>query len=583
MSPHALSPRLQVAAAAALTAALVLAGSPALAQRPAEGVAIAGPKSATLPKAVVSAANPLAAQAGLKVLQAGGGAVDAAVAIQAVLGLVEPQSSGIGGGAFMIYYDAQTRTVTAYDGREAAPRGASPDMFLGPDGRPLTHGQAVVSGRATGVPSVVAMLALAHKDQGQLPWTRLFNEPMQLAAQGFVVSPRLARFANSQAGAARTADATAYFTKPDGSGRYQTGDILKNPAYADTLRRIAAEGPAALLTGRTARAIVAKTAQEPLPGAMTMADLAAYQPRKTEALCRPYRDWSICTPQLPSGGAAVLSIMGMLANTDIDTRGPTDAKAWLQFAEASRLGYADRDYYFGDPAFVQSPLQGLLDPAYLAARAKGIGETAATAVTHGTPAGAQARGPDRTEEPVGTSSFAVVDASGDVLAMTTTVESIFGTGRMVDGFFLNNQMTDFSFSPTAPDGLPAANAVAGGKRPRSSMTPTMVLDKNGEFVLAIGSPGGTSIIAYVAKTLVGVLDWDLNLAEAVDLPNLIARGDSAGVESTFDPVVAEGLKARGLNLTPGRGEESGLHGAAKVPGGYLGVADPRREGVAIGF
>jgi gamma-glutamyltranspeptidase/glutathione hydrolase len=564
--------------------ALPLAGlaqerAPQAAARPA-----AAGKTLEATKALVSAANPLAAEAGLKVLRAGGGAVDAAVAVQAVLGLVEPQSSGLGGGAFMLYYDAKAKAVTAYDGREVAPKGAGPDMFVGPDGRPLPFGQAVVSGRATGVPGVMAMLSAAHADHGRLPWAGLFAGPMQLAAQGFAVTPRLARFANSEAPQASRPDAVAYFTRPDG-GRYQVGDVLKAPAYADTLRRLAAEGPSAILRGKTAEAIVAKTREAPLPGAMTLGDLADYRPKVSEALCRPYRIYVICTPQLPSGGAAVLEIMGLLERTDIDRRDPKDPKGWLQFAEASRLAYADRDHFLGDPAFVKVPLEGLLAADYLNARAAGIGEQAAAAVTHGAPAGAGAGafGLDRTREPAGTSSFVVVDDQGNVLAMTTTVESIFGTGRMVDGFFLNNQLTDFSFSPRRPDGAPAANAVAGGKRPRSSMSPTIVLDKDGGFVAALGSPGGTSIIAYVAKTLVGMLDWELPIGEAVALPNLIARGEGAGVESTFDPAVAEGLRARGLTLTPGRGEESGLHGVQKVEGGWLGAADPRREGVAVGF
>ena len=572
---------------AAFVAAAALAlgpTAPALAQRAPAGAPQAGPKSAVLPRALVSAANPLAAEAGLKVLRAGGGAVDAAVAIQAVLGLVEPQSSGLGGGAFMVYYDAQTRTVTAYDGRETAPAAAGPDLFLGEDGRPLPRGQAVLSGRSTGVPGAVAMLGLAHKDLGRLPWSSLFGEAERLATEGFAVPRRLAANINSPRGTSNTPDTTAYFTKPDGT-RYQAGEILKNPAYARTLRALAAQGPAALLTGPIAQAIVAKTHEAPLPGAMTLADLAGYEARKSPALCRPYRAYTICTPQLPSGGAAVQMVMGVLAATDIDTRGPQDPKAWLQFAEASRLAYADRNQYLGDPAFAAVPLEGLLDPAYLAGRGAAIGETAAPTVAYGRPAGALALGPDRTEETAGTSNFAVVDETGDVLAMTTTVEGPLGTGRMVGGFILNNQLTDFSFSPTTPEGAPAANAVAGGKRPRSSMSPTIVLDRDGRFVMTVGSPGGNSIIAYVAKSLVGYLDWKLPLPAAIDLPNMVASGTrpTVGVESTFDPAVAQALTARGLTLSLGQGEESGLHGAARVEGGYEGAADERREGIVVGY
>jgi len=561
---------------ASLVLGLALAAPAAQAQRAAPGTAPTGPKSATAPRAMVSVANPLAVQAGLRVLRAGGGAVDAAVAIQAVLGLVEPQSSGLGGGAFMIFYDAKARKVVAYDGREVAPAGAGPDMFLGPDGKPLPFGQAVVSGRATGVPGAIAMLHLAQKDYGRLAWKDLFGDAAALADAGFVISPRLgndiARFSLPQAG---RPDVAAYFTKPDGT-RYATGDVLKNPAYAATLRRLAAQGPDALLKGATAQAIVDRVRQEPLASTMTLADLAGYRPKKTEALCRPFRVYTVCTPQLPSGGTAVLELLGILDHTDIAAHGPKDARGWFEFAEASRLAYADRDYFAGDPAFVDVPVKGLLDPAYLKARAALIGETAAKAVEHGRPMGATAMGADHTVEPGGTSSFAVVDAAGDVLAMTTTVESIFGTGRMVDGFFLNNQLTDFSFAPTAPDGRPAANAVGPGKRPRSSMTPTIVLDRRGRFAMTVGSPGGAAIVAYVGKALMGTLAWNLPLPQAIDLPNLIARGDQAGVESTFDPAIAEALKAKGLTVVPGRGEESGLHGVQKVKGGYL-------EGVAVGF
>ena len=577
-----------------LAASLALAAPAAQAQRAgpaaapsspssAPAPAPAGPKSSTAPRVMVSVANPLAVQAGLKVLRAGGGAVDAAVAIQAVLGLVEPQSSGLGGGAFMILYDAKARKVVAYDGREVAPQGATPAMFLGPEGRPLPFGQALVSGRATGVPGAVAMLSMAQKDYGRLAWKDLFGDAAALADAGFTVSPRLSNYlAGGGFPQAGRPDVIAYFTKPDGT-KYRTGDVLKNPAYAATLRRLAAEGPSAILAGPTAERIVAKTGQEPLAGTMTLADLAGYRPKKTEALCRPFKVYTVCTPQLPSGGPAVLELMGILEHTDIAAHGPKTAQGWYQFAEASRLMYADRDYYMGDAAFVDVPVKGLLDPAYLKSRAALIGPSAAKSVTPGKPQGALARGPDDTREPGGTSSFVVVDAAGNVLAMTTTVESIFGTGRMVDGFFLNNQLTDFSFAPALPDGRPVANAVGPGKRPRSSMSPTIVLDRRGRFVMAVGSPGGNSILAYVGKTLVGALEWKLPLPEAINLPNLIARGDTTGVESSFDPALAEGLKARGLTVAAGRGEESGLHGAQRVPGGYLGAADPRREGIAQGF
>ncbi|WP_334163312.1 gamma-glutamyltransferase [Phenylobacterium sp.] len=535
--------------------------------------------------AMVSAANPMAVEAGLKVLRAGGSAVDAAVAVQAVLGLVEPQSSGLGGGAFMTYYDARTRSVTAYDGRETAPAAATPDMFMGPDGKPLNRVQAILSGRSTGVPGAVAMLSMAHADHGKLPWSQLFGEAERLADQGFVVPRRLGEAANGRSAQGQTPDATAYFTKPDGT-RIRPGDTFRNPAYAETVRRIAAEGPKAILEGSIAEAIVARLRQDPLPGAMTLADLKAYRPKKGPALCRPFRVYVVCTPGAPSGGPAVLQGLGLLERTDIAARGPADPQGWHLFSQASRLMYADRDRYIGDPAFVEVPVEGLLEPAYLDRRAKLIDpEKAGPPPPPGNPRGAGVRAPDRTVEPAGTTHFTVVDAAGNVVSMTTTVESIFGSGRMVAGFFLNNQLTDFSFQPTFTDGAPAANAVAGGKRPRSSMAPAIVLDRQGRFVAAVGSPGGPAILAYNLKALTAVLDWKLPMQEAVALPNLIASGTYYAAEvDKFPAPVVEGLAARGVQLRSGAGAEgSGLHGIERVPEGLRGGADPRRDGVALGF
>ena len=575
--------RLSRLALSALALALAAAGAQAQAQEAGGPAAPLKPVSGTAAHAMVSAANPLAVAAGVKVLRAGGDAIDAAVAIQAVLGLVEPQSSGLGGGGFMVYYDAKTKQATAYDGRETAPAGATPDMFEGPDGRPLPFGVAVLSGRATGVPGAIAALALAHKDHGRLPWKSLFGDAMAMGTNGFVVPQRLGADANADGFAeAKAPDVIAYLTKPDGT-KIKAGDTLKNPAYAATLRRLADEGIDALLEGKIAADIVARTHDAPLAGTLTLADLANYRPGKSEALCRPYRAYLVCTPGLPSGGPAVQELMGILEHTDIAAHGPADPQGWYLFTEASRLAYADRDQYEGDATFVSVPLAGLLDPAYLKARAALIGATAVQPVVPGHPMGALARGPDNTLEPGGTSNFVVADQWGDVLTMTTTVESIFGTGRMVDGFFLNNQLTDFSFAPKTPAGAPVANAVAPGKRPRSSMAPTLVLDGQGRFVVATGSPGGNSIIAYVAKTLVADLDWKLPIPEAIALPNLVARGDVVGPESNMPAAIVAGLTARGEKVAPARGEESGLHGIAAAPGGYLGGADPRREGMAAGF
>ena len=440
---------------------------------------------------MVAAANPMAVEAGLKVLRAGGSAADAAVAVQATLGLVEPQSSGLGGGAFMLYYDAKARKVTAYDGRETAPAGATADMFLGPDGKPLTYFQAVVTGRATGVPGAVAMLALAQREHGRLAWRDLFGEAERLARDGFPIPGRLAQDVTAPVPESSTPDTRAYLTKPDGTP-YRAGETLKNPPYAAFVRRLASEGPQALYAGTTPQAIADRTHLPPLPGTLTPADFAAYRPHEAGPLCRPYRQYVICAPPPPSGGVGVLELLGLLTSTDIAARGPADPQAWYEFAEASRLAYADRDHYIGDPAFVSDPVEGLLDPAYDASRAALIPTLGGAHVQAGDPRRAVAEGVDQTPEPGGTSDFAIVDAQGDVVSMTTTVEFIFGTGRMVDGFFLNNQLTDFSFAPSDPDGRPAANAVAPGKRPRSSMAPVIVLDRRGRFVAAIGSPAATA-------------------------------------------------------------------------------------------
>lgn len=536
------------------------------------------------PRGMVASANPLATEAGLRVLREGGSAVDAAVAVQAVLGLVEPQSSGLGGGAFLMVYDAGTGKVTAYDGRETAPSAATPAWFLGADGKPVPFISAVLSGRSTGVPGAVAMLAQAQKAHGKIGWDRLFLDAERLADQGFVVSPRLASMINGRAPQAKTADAAAYFSKPDG-GRYQAGDTLKNPAYAATVRRLAAEGPSALYEGPLAAAIVAKLAEGERPSTMTAADLAAYRPRSADALCRPWKVYTVCTPNPSSSGVSLLQGLLMLERTDIAGRGPKDPVAWTQLAEAERVMYADRDRYVGDPGKVSVPVEGLLEPAYVDRRAKLIGGTAGPAPTFGLPRGAPRVGPDSTVEPGGTTHFVIVDPAGDVVSMTTTVESIFGSGRMVGGFFLNNQLTDFNFAPTDKDGLPGANAVAGGKRPRSSMSPVIVLDKQSRFLAALGSPGGSAILSYNLKAMVGVFDWGLSMQEAIALPNLVARGEAfSGEVDRFGPALAAALQARGVAIKEGQNEISGLHGVIVRQGGVLeGGADPRREGVAKGL
>jgi gamma-glutamyltranspeptidase / glutathione hydrolase len=563
----------------ALVITLVLGFVPAASGQPAPGVV----QAASEPHAMVAAANPLAVAAGVKVLRDGGSAIDAAIAVQAVLGLVEPQSSGLGGGAFMVYYDAKTRRVISYNGRETAPAGAGPGMFLDDAGKPLPFRNAVVSGRATGVPGAVAMLARAHDQHGVLPWSALFGDAESLAANGFVVSPRLAAELAYPSAESTQPDVVAYFTKADGT-KVVAGDILKNPAYAAMLRRLAAQGPSALYEGRVAREIVTRVHADPLPGSLSAVDLASYRPKITPALCRPYRAFIVCTAPDPAGGSALLEGLGILERTDIDKRGPADPQAWFELAQAQRLMYADRELYDGDPAFVTVPVDGLLSPSYLASRAALIGTEAGPPPGAGVPPGAPKEAVAQAYEPGGTSHMTIVDARGDVLSMTTTVESLFGPGRMVEGFFLNNQLTDFSFSPTTPTGVPLANAVAADKRPRSAMAPVIVTDRSGRFVAALGSPGGPAILAYDLKALVGVLDWRLSMQDAIALPNLVARGSNFNAEADkFAPGVVDALAQRGVHLTKGFGENSGLHGIEVHDGMLEGGADPRREGVARGF
>ena len=539
-------------------------------------------------EAFVIAANPIAAEAGADVLRRGGSAADAAVAVQAMLSLVEPQSSGVGGGGFINFFDGATGRIAIYDGRETAPAGASAGMFLGPDGEPLGYAAAVLSGRSTGVPGAIAALALAQREHGRLSWSSLFGAAQKTAAEGFIVSPRLARMVAGKFPQNGAPNAVAYFSQGPGGALVKAGDRLRNPAYAAFLQRLAASGPDALYRGETAARIVERLRQGDYPGSMTMADLAAYRPVKRDALCRPWATYSLCVPPPPSSGVGLLELLGLLERTDIAARGPGDPQAWYLFAEASRLMYADRDYFVGDPAFVNVPVAGLLAPAYLDQRARLIGTLSpTTAPSQGMPASAGSRAADRTLEPAGTSHFIVRDHAGNVASMTTTVESIFGSGRMVDGFFLNNQMTDFSFDPLRPDGAPAANAVAPGKRPRSSMTPAILLDRDGRFAGAIGSAGGNAILAFVAKSLVAGVLWDEPMQQALAEPNLVARGKSfQGEVGRFSPNILAGLRARGIELQPGQGEDSGVHavmirvnanGEQRVDGGY----DPRREGVVI--
>lgn len=539
----------------------------------------AAPPEQLPPVAGVSAANPYAVDAGLSVLEAGGSAVDAAVAVQAMLGLVEPQSSGIAGGAFLMYYDARTARVRVWDGREVAPRGVDPRQFLDAEGNPYPQDTVVIGGIATGVPGVMPMLGVVHGIAGKLPWSQLFDDAIAKAEQGFVVPRRLGTFANGRSVQAAQPDIRALFWNADSGRVIRPGDTHRNAPYGATLRALATRGPRALHEGPIADSIIARLTRGARPSTMTTADLAAYQPVERTPLCAPYRALSVCVPPPPSSGVSMLQLLAMLERTDVHARGPDDPRSWLLFAEASRMMYADRDRYVADPGFVDVPVRGMLDAGYVASRAATIGSRAGARPAAGVIA-TTPRGDDNGYEEQGTTHFVIIDFEGNVVSMTTTVESIFGSGRVVGGFILNNQLTDFSFRPDV-DGVPVANAIAPGKRPRSSMAPTIVLDADGRFRAALGSPGGSNILIYNAKLALGLLGWGLPVQTAIDLPNLSARDPRlSGEINRMSTFMRDSLAALGLQLLSMEGEDSGLHGIiVRGPGRLEGGADPRRDGV----
>jgi gamma-glutamyltranspeptidase/glutathione hydrolase len=568
-------------------------------------------------KFAVAAANPLATDAGYQVLKAGGSAIDAAIAVQMVLTLVEPQSSGIGGGAFLLHYSGNK--VEAFDGRETAPAAVDEKLFIGANGKPMPFDNAVVGGRSVGTPGTVRMLEMAHKQYGKLPWAQLFAPAIQLAENGFKVSARLGTLLKDEKYLKNDAVAAGYFYKADGTP-VDTGSTLRNPALAEVLRQIASKGSSALLEGKVAQAIVAKVQGHPSnPGKLALSDLAGYQAKKRDPICSDYsaggKAYRLCGMPPPSSGAiAVGQILGILNNTPAATLGlvtgtggvpgtvaPTPSADWLHlYTEASRLAFADRGQYLGDPDFVQPPSgswMSLLAPAYLSERAKLIQPTGSSMKTarSGVPGvvkTAYAPMPDQPE--YGTSHISIIDGYGNAIAMTTTIEDQFGSRLMTDGgtgkaggFLLNNELTDFSFAPTDAEGKPVANRVEPGKRPRSSMAPTLVFDKNsGQSVMSGGSPGGALIIHYTAKTLYGVLNWGLLPQQAIDLPNFGSlNGPTLLEEKRFAPATVEALRARGaevheMNMTSGL--QAIARGQAHGTPVWLGGADPRREGVVMG-
>ena len=551
---------------------------------------------------MVTAANPLAVDAGVQVLAQGGSAVDAAIAVQLVLNLVEPQSSGIGGGAFLMHYDRGANALLTYDGRETAPAAATPNQFLDRNGQPLAFTAAVDGGLSVGTPGLVKMLELAHQRHGRLPWASLFQPAIALADAGFEISPRLhAQIVGTAARLRAQQPAASYFLKSDGTAK-DVGTVLRNPEFAATLRAIAANGSAAFYSGPLAQAIVDKVRTHPTnPGRLSLADMQGYQVKVRDPVCGDYRALKICGMGPPSsGGITTLQTLGMLQNFEVRRHAPNSVDAVHLISEAYRLAYADRAKYIADSDFVAVPTGGLLDANYLKSRSTLIRMDRTIGVpTAGTPPGATAAGIDQSLSLPSTSHMSIVDRNGNAVSMTTTIENGFGSLQMVGGFLLNNQLTDFSFAPTDAQGNPVANRVEPGKRPRSSMAPTIVFNARNEVEAIVGSPGGSNIIQYVVKTLVGVIDWDLNIQQAINLPNFGAQTTATTMleAGTLVAATADGLRARGHTVTVAD-INSGVHGVvfngvrasgeagslARDPsrGTWAGGADPRREGTARG-
>ncbi|MFN3273151.1 MAG: gamma-glutamyltransferase [Paracoccus sp. (in: a-proteobacteria)] len=533
---------------------------------------------------MVTAAHPLAVEAGARVLEAGGSAADAMVAVQVVLGLVEPQSSGLGGGAFLVWYDAATGEVTTLDGRETAPMLATPTLFQDDEGQPLGFMDAVVGGRSVGTPGTPRLLEMVHRKWGRANWSGLFEDGIRLAEEGFTVSPRLATLVAGEGEALSRYPATAGYFFPGGQPVAE-GATLQNPAYARSLRALAQGGADAFYRGEIAQEIVAAVrGAEDNPGLLGMDDLAAYRVVERPAVCVDYRAHDVCGMGPPSsGGLTVGQILGMLGGYDLAGMDAESPDAWRLIGDASRLAFADRGRFMADSDFVPMPTEGLIDPDYLASRAELLaGDDSLPETAPGTPGWSHAMlwGQDHALELPSTSHISIVDADGNALSMTTTIENGFGARIMAAGFLLNNELTDFSFTTHDESGYPIANALAPGKRPRSSMAPAIVL-KDGAPVMVIGSPGGSRIIGYVARAIIAHLDWGMNIQAAVAAPNLVNRFGPMDVEPGLPAALSDGLAAMGFELNETE-LTSGLQGIVITPEGLEGGADPRREGIAIG-
>jgi gamma-glutamyltranspeptidase/glutathione hydrolase len=554
---------------------------------PERGTGFADAKRVETKSFMVAAANPLAADAGREVIAKGGNAIDAMVAVQTVLGLVEPQSSGLGGGSFLVYYDAASKTLTTFDGRETAPMEATPKLFLDAQGQPLKFMDAVVGGRSVGTPGTVRLLSEVHKRYGKSEWAGLFERAETLASEGFQVSPRLGSLLAAEGDRLKRYEGTRGYFFDAADAPLKTGALLKNPAYAETLKTIATGGADAFYKGPIAEAIVGAVREASgNPGVLSLADLANYRIKEREPVCASYRVLDVCGMGPPSSGAvAIGQMLGLVENFDLKALGPQNPDSWRLIGDAQRLAFADREKYLADTDFVPSPIKGLLNKDYLGKRASlldGTKALGADAVKAGEPEWDHAMlfGRDAAIELPSTSHFVIVDRQGNVVSMTTTIENGFGSRLMVNGFLLNNELTDFSFK-THDGSLTVANRVEPGKRPRSSMSPTIVM-KDGKPLLAIGSPGGSQIIGYVAQALIAYIDWGMPVERIVAQPHLINRFGTYEVEAgTEAEKLVEPLKALGYEVKPGE-MNSGLQAIEITANGLAGSADPRREGVALG-
>lgn len=550
--------------------------------------------------AMAATAHPLATQAAIDMLKSGGNALDAAFAAQLVLNVVEPQSSGIGGGGFLLYYNAAGQSLSAFDGRETAPEGATPTMFLGDGGQPLPFDTALTSGRAVGVPGLLRMMELAHKQYGRASWSALFHDAIRVARDGFPMGKRLHQLLRNTPHVQSSTAAMKPYLDADGQLKGPE-EMIRNPDLAATLMEIANRGPKAFYEGSVAEAMVAAVATAPLNGTLSAEDLLAYQAVKRQPVCAPFQQYKVCSmPPPSSGGLTVLQMLNLLSYVGADKMTADSVEAAHAFTEAGRLAFADRNRYIGDPEFTDVPVRGMLDATYLKERAKlfsprkSLGKASPgtppslPTLKPGTPENADVFGPQQpagnaSREGPSTTHLSIVDADGNAVSMTTSIEHGFGTAIAVRGFLLNNQLTDFSFSPTLENGTLDPNRVEPRKRPRSSMSPVMVFDGSGQIRLIVGSPGGARIIPYVAKAMMGVLAWGLDIQQAINLPHYLSlNGPTELEEGTSAAQMTDALKALGHEVVVAP-STSGLHGVEKREGKWLGGADPRREGNASGY